>query len=907
MSEDERKKFAEEKKRQFFLGNEIDPETIYINDDMTPTKFSTYVDRKKINEYVDHIKKKSMKNDFYKNNQLVRNIYHSPFAGGTTFGRIILYRLRLKLPCMRLIYLDQDDKLIECLRDIKEKSDLPLVILIDKDTSSGSNEMNADRVHEFSNRLHYTENIMHFIIYIQRSFDSNDIPEYEPNEVDAFENLYDGYLENNSSINSEFESYSRDIITIRLRSLQKTQTNIEDIKKIATKYCKLLREEDMSLIILLFFYNKYSLGQHFNTDLIAFILKLQTQKSLRQLFTDKIKGNQHNRSFIFHLLLYNNKQNAFKMINYDFFEIMIEIIGEHKKKHKLELFLEEYYKLIDEVLLERNDALTDPLIKATQLLFITEGTKRQEKKNQQKNDEDDEVEGDDDAEEDADLDRSFNDQDKKNSFYTKLIVDIEDFYLSVENTVEKVENIFIGLYNKFKEIHEISPYLGSLQARYVFHSSNLFEEKLRAVNIIKTAFGIKDSIKNSINRIQKHDLYGAYGDLMRHYAMENIKQAIRNSSSNFELAYQFAEESIHAYSKSIDLAEDKKKELPLIGECTLRKNILFHYFNDVCKTQKEFTHNIKNKKAPHIVSNSFEKLPQQLDRLERLHIVYSTGYNYNLQELYYECRIKFCELLYSIGKLKSFEQINNIPIREDINLYRVIKSLNKDNKKFCHKDISAVYLNMIIDRYEKQYKEKKDSFRSILFHDLIQAYIHLANKDKDEQKSMQLLKKALSTAKEWKRIYENDEDAHFYFSIFQLVSAIQTIDKDKKIESLAIARKSFEKCTNQYEKKYKKIGMPQKWLKKEFLLGKDLGLRGLIIFDLNKNLSDLESFEGDIEVNNKGQLFINFHDLHLKYLPKLAIDKESEVREAEKGQRQRYKYHFCISRKNFLMYKYEKK
>ena len=73
-SEDERLKFIADKKHQFFLGNEIDPETIYINDDMTPTKHATYVDRKKINELKIHIENKSKKKEFYNQNKIIQCI-----------------------------------------------------------------------------------------------------------------------------------------------------------------------------------------------------------------------------------------------------------------------------------------------------------------------------------------------------------------------------------------------------------------------------------------------------------------------------------------------------------------------------------------------------------------------------------------------------------------------------------------------------------------------------------------------------------------------------------------------------------------------------------------------------------------------------------------------------------------
>ena len=84
---------------------------------------------------------------------------------------------------------------------------------------------------------------------------------------------------------------------------------------------------------------------------------------------------------------------------------------------------------------------------------------------------------------------------------------------------------------------------------------------------------------------------------------------------------------------------------------------------------------------------------------------------------------------------------------------------------------------MIINRYEKQYEKKKDDFRSILFYDLVQAYIHLANNDENRAHlKLYSLNKVLSKAEEWKRIHKNDEDAHIYFAVLQLINAFQKND-----------------------------------------------------------------------------------------------------------------------------------
>ena len=123
----------------------------------------------------------------------------------------------------------------------------------------------------------------------------------------------------------------------------------------------------------------------------------------------------------------------------------------------------------------------------------------------------------------------------------------------------------------------------------------------------------------------------------------------------------------------------------------------------------------------------------------------------------------------------------------------------------------------------------------------------MANNDENRAHlKLYSLNKVLSKAEEWKRIHKNDEDAHFYFAVLQLINAFQTNDKKEFLN----AKKSFNKCAEIYKKKFDKIGMPPRWLKKEFLLGKDSGLRRLVIFDSKIDISKLEAFRGEIEDNS---------------------------------------------------------
>ena len=61
--------------------------------------------------------------------------------------------------------------------------------------------------------------------------------------------------------------------------------------------------------------------------------------------------------------------------------------------------------------------------------------------------------------------------------------------------------------------------------------------------------------------------------------------------------------------------------LSMIGECKLRKILLFHYYNDICnKSKTEFTKPLSNadKKTPKIILDSNSQITEKLEKLEVL-------------------------------------------------------------------------------------------------------------------------------------------------------------------------------------------------------------------------------------------------------------------------------------------------
>jgi hypothetical protein len=529
-NENECKKFVENKKFNFIIGNEIDPETIFINDEMAPVKQATYVETSLVKKIFDKIDRKSKKKDFYKNNPLIHNIYHNPYCGGTTIARVLLYRLRLQLPCIRILYIDQEDKLIEILSYISFSSDLPLVILIDTDTLFGDNNetIKEANVEELSRRL---INIRHFIIFVQRSFVENSIPKLEEEEIESFEALYKDYLAQNKKLKNKKYCFYKDLVTIRLLCLRNSEDTKKTIDGIATTYLQSLSDKDKTLLILIYFYDKFGYGRYFNTNLIAFILD-KPMKEILKLFQENVNSESDTETFkIFHLLSYNRKNSGFKMLSMDLSKRLVELIAENEKKNPIKVFFDKFINLIKKIASCDDSPLNEALKKVTTVLIISNKEVRNRIKlkiqSQEQDDEDETSNANenfarqksnnrDSSEEENEKAVEINANDEKDvsNFYSKLIFECK----KAENLGKMItEKIFKTIFHLFVEAdHDIAPLLGCVYARFVFHNNETIKRKNEAIEISKKALKFEDSIKDSRLDLSEN-LYCMYGDLIRHY------------------------------------------------------------------------------------------------------------------------------------------------------------------------------------------------------------------------------------------------------------------------------------------------------------------------------------------------------------------------------------------------------
>ena len=663
--EEESDNFIEKKKFNYIIGNEIDPETIYLNDEL---KHPTYVETRLMKELYESILRKSEKKDFYKNNKLVREIFHFPYTGGTTIGRVVLYRLRVNLPCFKILYLDKEDKLIEALKTVSIASDLPLVILIDTDSYYGpNNEPFAESdVEEFNRRLGTVEKIRHFIIFVQRSFYNNHI-KLNANEISAYEKLYKDYLEKNTSSQTrKYAVFTKNLITIKLLCLKPSHQK-EAIEKVAKDYLNLFDSSDRTLLILMHIFDKYGPGGYFDTDLFAFILH-EPRESLIKQFSKRDNENDKPLHKIFHILKYRPKY-GFKLLNIYLSEKILELICLEEKKHILTLFFDEFISLCQLILPLNDEIKRKALVRLTHNLLIDTHELRKKLKEINRESDSENEDCDDEVGNEIAVINYDDDEKLKNQFFSSLITECsKNVDFGTDETVSILERIY-KLF--FEEYNEVSPYLGSVLARLLFHNKGLLSDQERAIQLMEEV--LNTVIKNKHTTINSYVFFGAYGDLLRHFTNSNIRCQREKDPKDRDpnVIIKLAERSLEAYEKS--LLDNDNNPLSLIGECKIRKIILFYYFNQVCGgSSKVFTEKVQDLTTSKIVRESEDMISRKLEKLETLKELYSTPYYYNLDNLYYECMVKVLEIRLS-RNLESFAQINSLPEYFGLNVFRILK------------------------------------------------------------------------------------------------------------------------------------------------------------------------------------------------------------------------------------------
>ncbi len=328
----------------FITGNELDPETIFINDDyeisngIIKIKKTTFIETKSLRDFlkntIDSIKRDSEREEFFTNNKLVKQVEYAPHCGGTSIGRVLLYRLRRFLPAIHLLLMNANtDTVIEGLKQLSVQSSLPLAILIDTDCMliSSSDCANAKRfsledAESFSLKLR-NKSIKHFIIFVNRQIKF--YAQFSDEEVCLYENFYSEYLKyidnmKGTKKKSNVENYSireRSLIAIRLFYLQK---NIAGIKEIAESYASRFSLSEKKLVLIMHFMEKYT-TECLSGDLVAFLLDMSGGK--QEIARQFNRSEQHSSSFPVLTILKRNSAH-YRLLNSMLGEAISDLISD---------------------------------------------------------------------------------------------------------------------------------------------------------------------------------------------------------------------------------------------------------------------------------------------------------------------------------------------------------------------------------------------------------------------------------------------------------------------------------------------------------------------------------------------------------------------------------------------------
>ncbi len=328
----------------FITGNELDPETIFINDDyemsngITKTKKTTFIETQSLCVFlkstIDSIKKDCDREEFFTNHKLVKQVEYAPHCGGTSIGRILLYRLRRILPAIHLLLMTANtDTVIEGLKQLSVQSSLPLVILIDTDCmlissvdSANAKRFSLEDAESLSLRLR-NKSIKHFIIFVNRQIEfSAELSESEVRLYEVFYREYLKYIDNKKGSNKEsnVEKYSireRSLIAIRLFYLQK---NIAGIIEIAESYVSRFSLSEKMLVVIMHFMEEFT-TECPSGDLVAFLLDMSGGK--QELARQFNRSEQHSSSFPVLTILKRNNTH-YRLLNSKLGEAISDLLSD---------------------------------------------------------------------------------------------------------------------------------------------------------------------------------------------------------------------------------------------------------------------------------------------------------------------------------------------------------------------------------------------------------------------------------------------------------------------------------------------------------------------------------------------------------------------------------------------------
>ena len=879
----------------YIMGYEIDAETIYVNDDfetdgVEKKRFKTYIQTQEMEITLKEIKQGSKKEKFYWQNNVIKSITCPAYSGGTTIGRALLYKLRKELPCIRVLYYDNGNYMIEGLKKISDDSNLPLVVLIDTDAihENGKCFTYAD-VENFSTELSVRNTIRHYIIFIDRSLKFN--IELCREVQDEYEEFYNYYLPKRSVQENEYEIMTNNLIIIRLLYSQRNKEgNLQKIKEISKTFSEKFTDNDKTLLIIMYIFENFTENlQLFDADFVAFVLKIShlkqglhvlcKEKSLKPTVLDILKCKKSTKALTGECI----RMSGFKLLNRELSESIVELICEQENKNKLEYFFDLFQNICSDILeyYQSNKHLMKALLDLVETIFKIKGINEY-----------------------ADDDKQSECNDCKPSF-SNIIESCSN-----QLGIEKTEKILSSFYNIFTKIKDIAPKIGMVYARFLFFKyEDSIEKKDQSIKLMKQVFNVNDSLLNTNleeNMRQPH-LLCAYGDLLRHYICENLKNRYSNTDrQTFDHIKALTEECIRAYrmsnSENINNANTtthvsnryNKNPLSLIGECKIRKRFMLYLCNYYfSKDINKYTAYLKAKDTPKFIKEMETVIEKHIDTLAGLYG--KTSIKYDLNHLYNDCRLTLLNLRYGFEvKIEDLTEKLERNIESECINYFLWISNQAPRKNWS--DLTEKELRIIIDEYAGSLAKNENYL--YVYRDSVLSYIHLGQKDIDLNRKY-FIDKPIFVCELWKNKFKDDPDAFFYYGVLKLINAIHYDNK----EMFAQAKDSLEKCREMFTKN---PIMQRKFRFNEFLIGKKKAepLRCLLKYDPNIELKYLNQFEGELSSDGK---FLKFQGIRFEHSDSFALNENSKITSVEKGHGNIYKFHIGIRRSGLIAFKFSLK
>ncbi|CAF0813865.1 unnamed protein product [Brachionus calyciflorus] len=880
--DEEIEKFFFNKKLFFLKGNEIDPETIYLNDVM---KKFTYYESKQIIELNEKITKKANKGEFFSNNSLIIDITHEPGSGGTTVGRVLLFKNREKYPCIRIKILNLNF-LESILNKFSKMSKLTLLILID---CSDVKSISRKDVENFSRTLASNETIKHLILFVHRSNDKPNISSIlDDTELLGFEKLYKEFLGQKQFKENDNEIlFFKSLLTFKLTRLK--MSDVDDLTELIKCFCNDIDDQGKDLFVLTYFNYKFSSKPYFSKNLTATLLRT----SLKEMSEFYKKINKKLASLKYFRFKINQ---GFEPLDIGLFEKMLDFI--FPSENHLELFLKIFINLVENVGYSDED-----LIDMTRSLLTNYNygyEKKAKKSSSNKKKENDLTDSDGDEQNfESDNESSISDlNDGTKKFFSPLVCEFSKKFDS-----EKTEEYLLKFFDLFNNEKELWPYLGSLCARFKFHKNDNFEKKIEAVQIFRKALNIDEKF-DSTNYpyfCKKSDLLCSYGDILRHFSKEKEK-----NNQSYDEIIKTCEEAVDVYEESQKLDEDN--EVALIGECKIRFNILFFHFKNKCNENSvKFIESLDN--CPKIIKESERKIEAKFDKLERLIFLKELEWDNRLNQIYFNCKMEILKLrmnnvtLINLMKLPSDNY--QIGLSNLINLNKNISNqLKLYVKDYFSYDFNVDHLISLINRFRLQSK-KGISLLSSSYRDWLSCVIHLSNKKHSFIQKNYDVRSVIELSEMWKKKFNLEPEPYFFLGIFNFIQGLETNQK----EYFEKAKANFKICFE----KYKNMNpAPKIFRRGAFVIGKEGGIFSLLKHDLEKDknniIDEYREFEGELvrDYRSNDKLEVIFNGLKIRYLDRNSLDPKYKLSETEKDQKKKFKFFILIRRCGLTMYKFRR-